>query len=709
MKKLISQLLFLQVFFMLGAEVCAQCNSCNMRAQDPKQPWKFSWLYIDNVSAVVKPVGKFYQVDLYMNYHLTNPENFYEGDSLEIVHYFGLSNNAAITDSWLWVDGVIMQADIYERSAAYSTYEGIVKRRKDPSILYKYQESKYEFRIYPILPKGSRKVKLSFLVASDENDQIDLPFGLFNNSLPAPTINLIHYEKDSELIPVLSNGIQFNDGTHQEYGPYKNALIKNTDYDPSDGEHSSLKFKFAQPEKEVYLSATQRTSDNKEGLFQLSVDPSQLMGLDTLEKNKYVFVLDYDSDNTLLSKSEIIEACKTQISAMVREGDSFRILYNQLAPKEITQDWLSFDDLDQLDELLQNIELGNSSILRALLYEAYDRVKDEKDGILFVMSDDSNIVKNSDALSFRDELLAHFGSLRQTLVLNFNLFNPDIGFTTYNGTTYYGNELFYKLITTLTHGSYSTMLFDSDKNKIYAHLQNLKNNRLDNLLEFVDYRITPNGGFAYEIYPIKYGNRSTQVGKYKGGYPFTLEVTAKFKDSIISNTYYVYNDTIEKDDNIYKQCQAMGKIIYLESLVASNIEHLLTIVETSLESRVLSRQTAFLALEPGMQAPCMDCEDESINTVNVEDHNIDKGIFMSAPNPFSNVVKLTLKGVENPDDVEKTELIDLTGRIISIHLDWKRGEEGLVAEFDGSDLKSGIYLFRITVKGKVYILKVVKA
>lgn len=709
MKKSKCQLLFALVFLILGTEIFAQCAACNMRAQDPKQPWKFSWLYIDNVSAVVKPVGKFYQVDLYMNYHLTNPEKFNEGDSLEIVHYFGLSNNAAITDSWLWVDGVIMQADIYERSAAYSTYEGIVKRRKDPSILYKYQESKYEFRIYPILPKGSRKVKLSFLVASDENDQIDLPFGLFNNSLPVPTINLIHYEKDSALIPVLSNGIHFNEGVHEEYGPYKNAVIKNTDYDPSDGEHSALKFKFAQAEQDVYLSATQAPSDSKEGFFQLIIDPSQLMGLDTLERNKYVFVLDYDTDNTLFSKSEILEALKSQISAMVKAGDSFRILYNQLTPKEITQGWMKFEDLDQLDALLQGVEPGNSSILRALLYEAYDLVKEERDGVLFVLSNDVNIVKNSDALSFRDELLAHFGSLRQTMVLNFNVFTPEIGFTTYNGTTYYGNDLFFKLITTQSHGNYSTMLFDNDKQKIYTYLQNLKNNRLDDLIEFVDYQITPAGGFAYEIYSINYGNRSIQVGKYRGGFPFALEVTALFKDSIISNTYYVDNDMIEKDDNIYRQCQAMGKIIYLESLAASNIEHILNIVETSIESRVLSRQTAFLALEPGLQPPCMECEDESINIVNVEDHNLKNGIFISTPNPFNNVVRLILKGVENADDVEKTELIDLTGRVSILNLDWNRGAEGLVAEFDGSDLKSGIYLFRITVKGKVYILKVVKA
>ena len=123
----------------------------------------------------------------------------------------------------------------------------------------------------------------------------------------------------------------------------------------------------------------------------------------------------------------------------------------------------------------------------------------------------------------------------------------------------------------------------------------------------------------------------------------------------------------------------------------------------------MCRNTAFLALEPGLQEPCFDCEDESNTTVSVEDQDPNQKVLTAAPNPFRNVLTLQLKGVEDAAEIEKTELIDLTGRVTTLVLNWRKGEAGLVAEMDGNDLQSGMYILRITVKGKVYILKIVKA
>ena len=152
----------------------------------------------------------------------------------------------------------------------------------------------------------------------------------------------------------------------------------------------------------------------------------------------------------------------------------------------------------------------------------------------------------------------------------------------------------------------------------------------------------------------------------------------------------------------------MGKILDHESIQGTTNDHLFALAQTSIESRVLSKQTAFLALEPGMQPPCMDCEDESIGTVGVIDKEL-KAWITAAPNPFINTLRIHLKGYDDTNDVERTELIDLTGRVTLLDLTWNRAEDGLSAEWDGSDLQSGIYILRITVKGKVYIVKIVKA
>lgn len=665
-------------------------------------------MYIDDVSMVVKPAGKFYHLDLYMTYHVTEPQKFSENDSLEIVHYFGLSKNTAITDSWLWVGGVIMQADILEKNKAYTIYEGIVNRRKDPSVLYKYNEKNYEFRIFPLNANLSRRVKLSFLVPSNEKDQIDLPLGMFNDSHPRPKVTLFQYEKDSQQTPVLSNGIEFENGEHPEYGAYKKAILEANDYDPGDGEHSGVNFHTEQAASHLYLSAAKESGQSNSGVFQLSVNPSGLMGLDTLHKNRFVFVLDYQLGNNLFSKTEILTALKTQIRSMVKEKDEFRILYSQLTPREISQDWLHYEDLEKLDSLMSGIELGNTSLIGALLYEAYTHVKDEKSGVLFVLSSDANVASPSEAQLLIEELTAQVGVLRQTFIVDFATFDVDTPSTSYNGKIYYGNEYLYKILCSNTRGKNATMIFDDKKDKIYDHMEELGNSLFDSRFDYIDFSIKPASGITYDVYPIKLGNRFLHVGRYIGELPFTLEVQAIYNDSIIFNTYLVSDDGLSKDVSIYRQCQALGEIIDLESILSSGDDHIISIVKASLENRVLSKYTAFLALEPGLQEPCLNCEDESNSTVGIEQTKLDPFLLTASPNPFENGVIITIKGEYNITDIEKVEIIDLTGKATILSLSWARSGDGLVAALDGSDLQSGMYLLRIMLKGKVYILKLVK-
>ena len=154
----------------------------------------------------------------------------------------------------MWVEDVIMKADILDRYSAFNFYEGIVTRRKDPSVLYKNSSELYEYRIFPLPAKKSRRVKLSFMIASNEFNNIDLPLGLFKNSYPKPDVQLIVYDKDSQLIPVLSNGAAFSPNIHPEHGAYRSAIIKAADYEGTDGKYSGVDFKLEQTEGNLFLA-----------------------------------------------------------------------------------------------------------------------------------------------------------------------------------------------------------------------------------------------------------------------------------------------------------------------------------------------------------------------------------------------------------------------------------------------------------------------
>jgi len=75
-----------------------------------------------------------------------------------------LPENAIVDDSWLWIGKDIIKAKLMDKWTATGIYEGIVKRRKDPSILMKQSATQYELRVFPLVGNQTRKVKITYLM-----------------------------------------------------------------------------------------------------------------------------------------------------------------------------------------------------------------------------------------------------------------------------------------------------------------------------------------------------------------------------------------------------------------------------------------------------------------------------------------------------------------------------------------------------------------
>ena len=707
MKKFQFFLLILILLIIHSSRLLGQCSNCEqLYINDPRQWWSHTQAAIDDVSFVIRPAGKFYEVDLYMTYQAT-PFGFVSAyDTFEVVHYFRLPKYASFTDSWLWVEDTIMRADILERSTAFNIYEGIVNRRKDPSILYKNYEDAYEFRIFPLPGKKSRKVKLTMLVASDENDAIELPLSMFALSYPRPEVKVSVYKKDTPLTPLISNGVNFVTKVDGVEGEYATASIPAIKYSGNGGTINSFTFRLDQPKENIVLKTAKASENSSFGYYQICLDPAQLLGIDTLEQKKVVFVVDHHTSNTYYNKQDVLNALKGHIKKIIKPKDQFRILYNNLNVKEVSTDWLSLNSVD-LDQLIASISLGNNSVLTSLLYKGYEYLKNEDEGILMLMSSDASVVQPSDAQSLKDDLQANVGILRPTYALDYGNFGRHNKGIYYIDTYYYGNELFYKVLSSNTKGAYFGISIYNGSYLLTDALRVLQNGLSEARFDFVDYLLRPKEGICYDGYDVTNGLRVTKTGRFVGKTPFNLEVVALYKDSLITANYILDAENDVQLTPIYKQCHAMSKITHLENGLVNSADKK-DIVEISLDNRVLSLYTAFLALEPGVK-PCFDCEDDDGVLIGVEEEEADGIALEATPNPFRNVLTIQLNGVEDAGDVEKTELIDLTGRVATLDLDWKRGDDGLTAELDGSDLQSGMYILRITVKGKVYILKVVKA
>ncbi len=706
MKKFQFFLLVLLLMVIHSSRLLGQCYNCEqLYVNDPQTWWYHKQAAIEDVTMEVRPAGKFYEVDLYMTYRVNPNEYTSEFDTFEVVHFFRLPSHVSITDSWLWVGDTIMKADILERSTAFNIYEGIVNRRKDPSVLYKNQEDAYEFRIFPLPGQKSRKVKLTFLIASDENEAFELPLALFSLSYPRPEVKVVVYKKDSALKPVIGNGINFETHFAGQDNEYAEAHIPATKYSAAGGSINTHSFKLEQAVEPISLKTAKANNNAAFGYYQICLDPSQLLGIDTLEQKKVVFVVDHQTANTFYNKQDVLIALKEHIKKMLKPRDEFRIIYNNLTLKEVSNEWIKYETAN-LDQIIAGISLGNNSLLASLLYTGYEYVKNEEEGILMVLSSDASVLQAPEAQALKDDLKSSVGTLRPTYVLDYANFNRHYRAIYYIDRYYYGNELFYKILSSNTKGAYYSLEQSIGNVLLSDGLRELQNSLVETKFDYVNYFLRPKEGICYDDYNVSSGSRIIKTGRFVGKSPFNLEVVALYKDSLITANYVLDAVNDEVLIPIYRQCHAMSKILALESGQVTEADKT-DVVEISLDNRVLSLYTAFLALEPGLE-PCFSCvNDDDGVLINVQDE-ADGIALTSSPNPFQREVVILLKGVESSKDIQQFVMTDLSGKAISISPEWEQVEGGLSAMLDSDNLMSGVYLLKIVVKDKVYTQKLVK-
>lgn len=80
----------------------------------------------------------------------------------EGTYIFPLPIGASVSEFVMWVDGQPIQAEILEAEQARAIYEDIVRRRRDPALLEYVGRDAVQARIFPIPPRGERRIELEY-------------------------------------------------------------------------------------------------------------------------------------------------------------------------------------------------------------------------------------------------------------------------------------------------------------------------------------------------------------------------------------------------------------------------------------------------------------------------------------------------------------------------------------------------------------------
>jgi hypothetical protein len=692
---LILLILLVEIFSL--ANLFSQFSNQSVTMQDPRS-WGKSFIPdIQDVTIVVKPQENIIRYDLYMSYNSKNQQFTSPLDTFEMVQYFSMPSDAMIVDSWLWVGDVIMKAKMYDKNVATNIYEGIVKRRQDPSILYKRSATNYEFRIFPV-PNGSlRKVMISIILPISSKDNLEsiskLPLGLFKSNNKAPDVKIIMYESDSKQKIKLNNGEAFVSYSKDSIGTYYTKIIPS-----SSVIDNNLNLVLENNSSKSILSYNNSTTKENEGYYQLNLDRNNIFDVANLTKSKQIIFIDHLASYSKYTNLEIKNLVKSHIKKL-NVGEEFNIYYNNINVQKVSNTWLKAGSVD-IDKLIDPIVFGVRSVLNPGLFDAYTELKNVKNGKLFIFSSDASIVGTNLSQSVKDELVKTVGSLAKTYILDYSISNLGLY---YGNRYYYGNELFYEILSSNTKGSY-TKTYGSQNNTLESAYNLISGQVFQDVFNVFEFYIKPKNGLCFDNFTsISNNNNLFITGKYKGVLPFELSVNALFGDSLLTKTIII-NDGNLIPQKETSQFHSGLKIQSIEKLLTSSI-NTAKIVDLSKEFNVLSLYTSLLALEPGLDEPCLSCKDITI-LIGTDDKNKLATAITASPNPFSSQVKVTLKDLT---DIESVQLIDIRGKIANVDFDITKSNGDSFISFDGSDLPAGMYIIRVMVDGKIISYKLIKA
>ncbi len=690
----------------------------NLTMRDPQSWWVSTTPRIDSATFSIQPKGAYFECGMYLTFASSSS---YSGDTFEIVLDFDLPAGAMVNDSWLWVGNQIVQAAITDRSRANMVYESIVQRRQDPSILYKNSATQYQLRVYPMPGNQKRKVKISYLLPADWNTTaagIPLPVQLLRTSTVRPALKVITYPDVNWSMPVI------DELPNQVFQPQPNGSVQTIIGSSFLNSNTALNFSMNHTLTNGVYSAIYETSPG-EGYYQLVVVPGEVV--QTTSHQKLAVLFDHNPNCTPVTASDILQNTRKMLHQTLGPLDSFNLIFTQFNIHRLSNTWLPADSQtieDVFAPLLANNPISSYSSLPALLGNGIDFLKGNNGGEILLVSSSQNYGMPVNANQLINDILTYMAPEVYPIHVA-DYVQTNITSSYINNTCYPGNSYFNRNITALTGGIYKSYINTnycysftytnySNFDMLMKDMYSMMGGYVTNFELYTDV----DSGFCYSRYNSGSGNQVglksafVQLGKYVGNLPLRAEITGMFQGTPFQQQILVGN-TLSMDSTV-RMMWAGNYIKEMEALTADN-QTIANIQQVSIQNRVLSLYTAFLALEPSdTTQACSDCNDETGNgggSTDVQDVAGSQLSIQAWPNPFSDVITITLK-LTAPAQQLKWRIVNLMGQVVR--------EESLEAgameysfTWDGKDtngngVAAGIYLLEVETGAGKQIARIVK-
>lgn len=694
--------------------ISTYAQNTSLTISDPQRWVKSTQGIITDAEVDITPEGAYARVDLTF---LINAENSYKSiDTLEAVLNFNLPQGAYIHDSWLWLDqNTIIKADIIERNRAITIYEGIVNRRRDPSLLVKTGATSYKLNVFPLTTIYPRKVKISYSIPLNWQGDISkmpLPVDIFRASKTPPTLTTTINTN-----PLFRNPAFVVNDYSQHYvstvGGQDLLQISGSSYAQSD---FMLRFN---TQLANTTSVITYPTGNNEGFYQMIIPPSVI---DQTSTRCVSVIIDYDSKTQAIhDPTELKQKLTNAFLHNYNTTDSFNLFYvNNGQVVQAFTSWQSVNgaNLNQAFNNMPNTIATTSNTYESLLTTGMQfcsgKTKEEAEVLLVGSNADYTIDQQKTNTLFSD-IKTTLGSYNHKVnIINNNRYRQYKSGAGY----YYANEILYSKLTLATGGlyfrnyTYKYIIVNNKYQVVYDidFTPSIKQISSNAGVSTSAYNITlkPNSGFTYNEYTIlnnqklHLSNNYVVLGKYTGTITAgsTIDIQAVTSTKVINKT--VTLNTITPGTKVVIQDWANLYIQDLESY--NNASYAQEIIDSSINNRVLCYKTAFLAVETGDTLKSNIDDNPDVVSVKNPASKATKAL-KAYPNPFSSQITIEL-----PANAEQIEIYDLLGRKVFAKALSKTDKQYVWngKNSNGDVLSAGTYIIIVKTEDGNKTMKVLK-
>ncbi|PIE86102.1 MAG: hypothetical protein CSA05_02275 [Bacteroidia bacterium] len=691
-----------------------------MYVQDP-QTWQSGQGTIEEATITMKPVGIYMQYDLTLTFSARD-EGFADDQQLEVNLMFDLPQGAILYDSWLWIEDYISKAVILDRWKAADIYNEIVGRRKDPSILIKNGDNSYNLSIYPMLGNETRKAKISYLLPMKWTKNLvtgDLPLEIMKLSRNSTKIKLQAWQ-DSEWrnTRILEREIYKFEKAHDIEGKYFELQLPENIID------KHLHIAYDSPAENGMYFSYYETED--EGYYQLALIPNELLQIENAKK--VVFVVDYRAQGREDAEKMLDRLEKTLLSNF-KPTDYFNIVVPKVPAKPQSDNWIQATEENIRREIKKIKEEKFYNNLFPLLREGIKFInKNGEEGSVFLITNSNDLGDYQKA----NQIITNItGLMKENIpIYTANIQKNDYHYYWIGNRYYFGNEYLYSNLARITGGQYLSLKNGGDA---YALMNELMQYVGENIHSF-DLYTTLHNGFCFGRHNVNRSSNTVsmsqailQVGKYKGSLPFNFQLSGILHSKPFSTSIQIPLNQTKEGDSLTTKIWAGN---YIQSLEKLNYENntIFEIIDFSMNNRILSLYTAFLALEREMEGAVNeninmrakgngDSNEQQGGFTEIEElqkNNAAKLQMLAYPNPFTE--ETTIK-IELTDNFSQEKLVlqvyDLSGRMVhdfnpKAHLH----EKTIEIQWNGKDnsgnkLRKGIYFVVLSNSHQRHTMKLI--